>query len=133
MALLAALFFVSSAGGFTRRGAQDLLARVVTGNQAAHPDETMSDRLTIWARLPIQAPECDCHTPPLAQVYSSLKDEHLEGGLTDEGSIGSWQYMSFTLDLRQVSRQHILDLITKDGGVILPGRPASLPTATVGP
>ena len=72
-----------------------------------------------------------CHTPPLAQVYSTLKDEHLDSGLTDEGSVGSWQYLSFTFDPRQVSRQHILDVITTNGGVILPDRPAALPTATV--
>jgi hypothetical protein len=63
-------------------------------------------------------------------VYSSLKDEHLDAGLTDEGAMGSWEYMSFTFDPRQVSRQHVVDLITTDGGVIIPARPATLPTTT---
>jgi hypothetical protein len=100
-------------------------------SQAAGPSNAGSNKAAIWAQLPIQAPECDCHTPPLAKLYSTLEDEHLAGGLTDEGSVGSWQYFSFTYDPHQVSRQHILDLIATNGGVILPGRPDSLPTVTV--
>jgi hypothetical protein len=67
----------------------------------------------------------------LAKLYSTLEDEHLEGGLTDEGAVGSGEYFSFTVDPRRASRQHVLDLIATNGGVILPGRPASLPTPTV--
>jgi hypothetical protein len=89
--------------------------------------------VTLWAKMPIQAPECDCHTPPLARVYSNLKDEHLDAGFADEGVVGSWEYMSLSFDPRQVSNQHIVDLITTDGGVILPARPTNLPTATATP
>ena len=131
IALVAAILFIARQDVPVLAEVEALVARTGGSGQATLQSGAASGQLTIWAKLPIQAPECDCHTPPLARVYSTLKDEHLDGGLTDEGSVGSWQYLSLTFDPRQVSRQHILDLIATDGGVILPGRPAGLPTATV--
>ena len=51
----------------------------------------------------------------------------------DEGSVGSWDYMSLSFDPSRVSNQHVMDLITTDGGVLLSSRPVSLPTATTTP
>jgi len=129
--LVVGCIYVLREAGKATAAVDGLMASLGGSGQATSQSGAAPGRLTIWARLPIQAPECNCHTPPLAQVYSTLTDEHLEDGLTDEGSVGSWQYMSFTFDPRQVSRQHIGNLIATNGGVILPDRPATLPTATV--
>lgn len=79
--------------------------------------------ITIWASVPLQAPECACEPPPSAHIYSTLKDWHLESGYRDGPTVDSRRYLSITFDPSRASREQIVDLITANGGTVRPRPP----------
>lgn len=78
-------------------------------------------QVTIRARLPAQANECDCKVPPAAHIYSELRDLDLDSGYQDEGITDGGQFFAITFDSRMVPTEKIIQLIEREGGVVIDG------------
>jgi hypothetical protein len=116
----------ASVGAAVMAGASPTVTPTSPAASTVGPRDAPSDSprsVTVWAQIPSQANDCACHTPPLANVYSALKDEHLDGGFKDEGLVESTQFFSVTFDPRTVSTERVVALITSNGGTIRPGPP----------